>query len=116
MRAALRALLDELKQSSAHIAAYGASAKGVTLLSYCGTGAEYLDFVVDRSTYKQGKRYPVDGMPIYPPEALRDRAPEYTLLLTWNFADEIMDQQREYLSRGGKFIVPVPEPRVVSGD
>jgi hypothetical protein len=95
------------------VAAYGASAKGVTLLSYCGVGAERLEFVVDRSTYKQGQRYPAGALPILPPEALLARRPDYALLLTWNFADEILAQQADYRAAGGRFIIPLPTPRVV---
>jgi SAM-dependent methyltransferase len=112
LRRDLLALLDELSAKGQRLAAYGASAKGVTLLSFCGIGAERLEFVVDRSTVKQGHRYPAGGLPILPPEALLERRPDYALLLTWNFAEEILRQQRPYRQAGGKFIVPVPEPRV----
>ena len=108
----LVALLDELRAKGRRLAAYGASAKGVTLLSFCGIGAERLEFVVDRSTVKQGQRYPAGGLPILPPEALLERRPDYALLLTWNFAEEILRQQQPYRQAGGKFVVPVPEPRV----
>ena len=112
LRRDLRALLARLKADGAHIAAYGAAAKGVTLTSYCGIGARELDFVVDRSPHKQGRRFPVDGLAILAPEALVERRPEYALLLTWNFADEILRQQAEYIAAGGTFIVPVPTPHI----
>jgi hypothetical protein len=105
-------LLDKLKSSGARIAAYGAAAKGVTLASYCGIGANYLEFVADRSPHKQGRRFPVDGLPIVPPQALVERQPAYALLFTWNFADEILRQQAAYTSNGGHFIVPVPSPHI----
>lgn len=108
----LRALLESLKADGKRIAAYGASAKGSTLLNFCGIGPETLDFVVDRSTAKQGKLTPGTGLRIYAPDKLLEDMPDYTLLLTWNFADEILRQQGEYRKRGGKFIVPVPLPRV----
>ena len=107
-------LLVSLKNQGASIAAYGAAAKGVTLLSFCEVGEKLLDFVVDRSTVKQGQRFPIDGLPILPPSALVERKPDYALLLTWNFADEILAQQSDYLAAGGRFIIPVPEPRIVS--
>ncbi len=112
IRRGLRELLERLKAGGKRIAAYGASAKGSTLLNFCGIGSETLDFVVDRSTAKQGKLTPGTGLRIYSPDKLLEEMPEYTLLLTWNFADEILLQQAEYRARGGRFIVPVPLPRV----
>jgi SAM-dependent methyltransferase len=112
IRSGLRALLGGLKASGKRLAAYGASAKGSTLLNACGIGADTLDFVVDRSPVKQGKFTPGTRLKIHAPEKLLEDMPDYTLLLTWNFADEILKQQAEYRSRGGKFIVPVPLPRV----
>jgi SAM-dependent methyltransferase len=109
----LATLLGELKSSGKSIAAYGASAKGSTLLNFYGLGAEMLDFVADRSTAKQGRLTPGTHLPIVAPEELLTRRPDYALLLTWNFADEILKQQQAYRDAGGKFIVPLPEVRVV---
>ncbi|MGQ9890046.1 MAG: class I SAM-dependent methyltransferase [Aggregatilineales bacterium] len=113
LRADLRTLLGSLKAQGKALAAYGASAKGSTLLNYCGIGAETLDFVADRSTYKQGRYTPGTHLPIVAPDALLQEQPDYVLLLTWNFADEILDQQAEYRRRGGQFIIPIPQVRVV---
>ncbi|HEX9792723.1 MAG TPA: class I SAM-dependent methyltransferase [Planctomycetota bacterium] len=113
LREQLTALLGRLKADGRSIAAYGAAAKGSTLLNCFGIGAETLDFVVDRSTVKQGLHMPGVRLPIHAPEHLLKAAPDYVLLLTWNFADEILAQQAEYRRRGGRFIVPVPEPFVV---
>jgi len=109
----LRELLASLKRDGRRIAAYGASAKGSTLLNYLRLRPGTLDFVVDRSTVKQGRFTPGTHLPIYSPEKLLESMPEHVLLLTWNFADEILHQQAEYRRRGGKFILPVPEVKVV---
>ncbi len=109
----LDALLAGLKANGASIAAYGAAAKGSTLLNVFGIGTGTLDYVVDRSTVKVGRYMPGVHLRIYPPERLLTEMPDYLLLLAWNLADEIMAQQDEYRRRGGRFIVPVPVPEVV---
>ena len=113
VRDELAALLAKLKGEGKRIAAYGASAKGSTLLNYYGVGVDTLEFVADRSTYKQGRLTPGTHIPIVAPEELVKRKPDYTLLLTWNFADEILAQQKAYRDAGGKFIVPIPGVKVV---
>lgn len=109
----LRGLLRTLKADGHTIAAYGAAAKGAVLLNAFGIGRETLDFVADRSPYKQGRYMPGVHIPIVSAEQLLDRRPDHCLLLAWNFADEILEQQTAYRRRGGRFIVPVPTPVVV---
>ena len=113
LKTKLQTLLRDLKASGKTIAVYGASAKGSTLLNYFGIGRDIVEFVVDRSTVKQGHYTPGTHLPIVSPEKLLQNAPDYVLLLTWNFADEILNQQAEYRKKGGKFIIPIPDVRVV---
>lgn len=109
LKVELLALLRRLQGEGHRIAAYGASAKGSTLMNAFGIDGGLIEFVVDRSSLKQGRFTPGNHLPILPPEALLERGPDYVLLLTWNFAAEILAQQSEFRRRGGKFIVPVPE-------
>jgi SAM-dependent methyltransferase len=113
IRSELLELLNSLKAQGKSIAAYGAAAKGSTLLNYAGIDEGLVDFVVDRNVHKHGLFMPGVHIPIHGPERLLERMPDYVLLLAWNYRDEVMAQQREYLERGGRFIVPVPSPRIL---
>ena len=113
VRDELRRVLGDLKSKGKRLAAYGAAAKGSTLLNYAGIGTETLDFVADRSPHKQGKFMPGVHLPIRPPSALMEDRPDYVLLLTWNFKDEILAQQDAFRKAGGKFILPLPTVTVV---
>lgn len=109
----LKRLLARLTAEGKRVVAYGASAKGATLLNALGLGRAELSYVVDRSTLKHGRLMPGAHLPIFPPARLLEDRPDYALLLTWNFEDEILAQQAAFREAGGKFIVPVPWPRVV---
>jgi hypothetical protein len=83
------------------------------LINYVGIGTEVVDFVVDRNVHKQGRFMPGQHIPILEPEHLMQKRPDYVLMLPWNFQDEILEQQRAYREQGGRFIIPIPEPKVV---
>lgn len=113
IKRSLTLLLDELISQGKSLAAYGASAKGSTLLNFVALRPDYFRFVADRSPYKQGRFTPGLHIPIVKPEVLALERPDYTLLLTWNFADEILNQQQAYRAAGGKFIIPIPKVMVL---
>ncbi len=106
-------LLRSLKREGKKIVGVSAPAKGMTLLNYCGIEGDLLDFVTEKSTLKIGRFTPGAHVPVVPDSELLVDKPDYALLLAWNFADEIMTNLAEYRSGGGKFIIPIPEPRIV---
>lgn len=105
--------IKKLRAEGKRVAAYGASAKSTTLLNFYGLGSGEIDFIVDRSPHKQNKFTPGTHIPIFSVDKLLKSQPDYTLLLTWNFAEEILLQQKEYSNKGGKFIIPIPDIKVV---
>jgi SAM-dependent methyltransferase len=109
----LIAVLEEVKAQGKRIVGYGAAAKGCTLLSYCGVDSKYLDYIVDLSPMKQGLYFTGNRLKIEPPSKLLEDQPDSVMIIAWNFAEEIMKQQQAYRDQGGKFIIPVPEVRVV---
>ena len=101
--------LIQAKREGKRIAGYGAPGKGSTLLNYCGVRGDFIDYTVDRNTYKQGKYVPGVHIPIFAPEKIEETKPDYILILPWNLKDEIMKQLSYVRVWGGKFVVPIPD-------
>lgn len=112
VKRAILALLCRLKEGRG-IAAYGAPAKGNTLLNYVGARTDFIDFTVDRNPAKQGLFLPGTSIPVLPVEALEQRRPDYMVILPWNLADEIMQEQAHIRSWGGRFVLLLPTPKIV---
>jgi len=113
VRDSLKNLLSRLKRDGKRIAGYAAAAKATTLLSYCDIDKQTLEYIVDLNGFKQGRFMPGQHIPIHSPKKLTEDRPDYVLILAWNFAKEIMQQQDEYRAMGGKFIIPIPEAAII---
>jgi len=109
----LKTMLTGLREAGHTIAAYGAAAKGSTLLNYVGIGPELIDFVADKNVHKQGRYMPGQKVPIVAAERIAAEQPDYVLLLPWNLENEILAQEQAYRDAGGQFIIPVPAPHIV---
>jgi SAM-dependent methyltransferase len=115
VRAVKRSILTflvEAKENGSSIVGYGAPAKGNTLLNYCGIGTDFLEYTVDASPHKQGKLLPGTRIPIHGPEEIARTRPDLVFILPWNLSDEVMVQMAHVRDWGGRFVVPMPEPRL----
>lgn len=110
LRDSVKSLLCSEKAKGRRIACYGAAAKGATFLNFLDLGPGFFEYVVDANSHKQGKLMPGQHIPIVHPRRLQEDSPDVVLLLVWNFAGEVLRQQRDYRAAGGRFLIPIPQP------
>ena len=116
IRSELMSLLERLKGEGRRLAGYSAPAKGNTLLNYFRIGPDTLEWIADRNELKQGRYTPGMRIPVVSPDRIAVDQPDYLLILAWNFRDEIVQQQSEFLAKGGKFIVPIPRVEIIGNE
>ena len=112
-RSKLVALLEDLKVQGKKVAGYAATSKSTTILNYCGIGPDLIDYICDTTPIKQGKLSPGMHIPVVPYETFKSNPPDYAVLFAWNHAEEIMAKEKDYVAAGGKWIVHVPEVKVI---
>ena len=113
MKCSLLSFLIEQKREGKKVAAYGAAAKGNTLLNYCGVKKDLIEFVVDASPHKQGMYLPGTHIPVVSEEAIHSNRPDFVLILPWNLMEEIRTQLEYIREWGGQFVIPIPETKIL---
>lgn len=112
-RQGLRHLVVDLRRAGKRVVGYGAAGRSTILLNFCGLGPELVEYVVDMSPLRYGKYVPGVSIPIVPPDVFHERPPDYAIMTAWNYEPEIVRKEQTFLSGGGRFIVPLPEIRIV---
>ena len=113
VKADLLKFLDEAASADKTVVGYGAPAKGNTLLNFCGVGPDAIAYTVDRNPHKQRQLLPGTHIPVHAPEKIEETRPDYVLILPWNLKDEVIEQLAGIREWGGKFVVPIPELKVI---
>ena len=111
----LTSLLNKLKKMKKKVVVLSAPAKGMTLLNYCKIDADFIDYATEKSSIKQGLYTPGGNIPVYSDNKILKSKPDYALLLAWNFSKEIIKNNIKFLRKGGKFIIPIPNVKIISG-
>ena len=109
-------MIASLKADGKNISAFGAPTKATTLCYHFGIGTEFIDFIVDDNPLKQGMLSPGKHIPVLSSEQIYEQKPDFVVILAWNFAESIISNHEKYLMQGGKFILPMPEPRIISNN
>jgi SAM-dependent methyltransferase len=112
-RQSLRRLVRDLRRAGRRVVGYGAAGRSTILLNFCGLGSDLVEYVLDMSPLRSGKYVPGVSIPIVPPEAFHANPPDYAIMTAWNYEPEIVRKEQAFLSGGGRFIVPLPEVRIV---
>jgi hypothetical protein len=112
-RQTLRNLVRDLRRAGRRVAGYGAAGRSTILLNFCGLGPDLVEYVVDMSPLRYGKFVPGVSIPIVPPDVFEERPPDYAVMTAWNYEPEIVRKEQAFLAQGGRFIVPLPEVRIV---
>jgi hypothetical protein len=114
-RQSLRRLVTALRTEGKRVVGYGAAGRSTILLNFCQLGPDLVEYVVDMSPLRYGKYVPGVSIPIVPPEVFHADPPDYAIMTAWNYEEEIVRKERAFLARGGQFIVPLPDVRIVNG-
>jgi methylation protein EvaC len=112
-RDVLLSLIKEIKSRGKRIIGYGAPGRGNTLLNFCNIDTKILDYITDESPTRQGKVTPGTHIPIVPPEIFRREKPDFALMLAWSYMKEILEKEKDYVEKGGRFVVPLPMPKII---
>jgi methylation protein EvaC len=112
-RVSMKKLIGDLRRAGRRVVAYGAAGRMTIMLNYCELGADLIEYVLDMSPLRYGKIVPGVLIPIVPPQVFYDDFPDYAVMTAWNYEPEIVAKEQAFLQRGGRFIVPLPEIRIV---
>jgi hypothetical protein len=112
-RKSIHKLVTDLHQAGRRVVAYGAAGRMTIMLNYCNLGSDLIEYVLDMSPLRQGKIVPGVLIPIVAPEVFQNAFPDYAIMTAWNYEPEIIAKEQDFLKQGGRFIVPLPDVRII---